>query len=58
MLGSSKYIINYHFPKAVKSFSKEGAMYSEDRKTVTYEVGFIDMLKDPEILNIEVVLED
>ncbi|REE08118.1 hypothetical protein [Winogradskyella pacifica] len=58
MLGSSKYIINYHFPKAVKSFSKQGAMYSEDRKTVTYEVGFIDMLKDPEILNIEVVLED
>ena len=58
MLGSSKYIINYHFPKAVKSFSKEGAMYSEDRRTVTYEVGFIDMLKDPEILNIEVILED
>lgn len=58
MLGSSKYIINYHFPRAVKSFSKQGAMYSEDRKTVSYEVGFIDMLKDPELLNIEVVLED
>ncbi|MGJ8547838.1 hypothetical protein [Winogradskyella wichelsiae] len=58
MFGASKYKINYHFPKAVKSFSKEGAMYSEDRKTVTYEVGFMDMLKDPEILDIEVVLED
>ncbi|WP_179316236.1 hypothetical protein [Winogradskyella undariae] len=58
MFGASKYQINYHFPKPIKSFSKEGAMYSEDRKTVTYEVGFIDMLKDPEILNIEVVLED
>ncbi|WP_179319152.1 hypothetical protein [Winogradskyella helgolandensis] len=58
MLGSSKYRINYHFPKAVKSFSKQGAMYSEDRKTVTYEVAFIDMLKNPELLDIEVVLED
>ncbi|MBF8150115.1 hypothetical protein ITJ86_09420 [Winogradskyella sp. F6397] len=58
MLGSSKYVVNYHFPKPIKSFSKEGAMYSEDRKTVTYTVGFIAMLKDPEILNLEVVLED
>lgn len=58
MFGGSKYKINYHFPRAVKSFSKEGAMYSEDRKTVTYEVGFMDMLKDPELLNFEVVLEN
>lgn len=58
MFGSSKYKINYHFPRAVKSFSKEGAMYSEDRKTVTFEVGFLEVLKDPELLNLEVVLED
>ncbi|WP_040281152.1 hypothetical protein [Psychroserpens damuponensis] len=58
MFGSSKYKINYHFPRAVKSFSKEGAMYSEDRKTVTFEVGFMDVLKDPELLDFEVVLED
>ena len=58
MFGASKYKINYHFPRAVKSFSKEGAMYSEDRKTVTYEVGFMDMLKDPDLLDFEVILED
>jgi hypothetical protein len=58
MFGTSKYKINYHFPRVVKSFSKEGAMYSEDRKTVTFEVGFMDMLKDPELLDFEVVLED
>jgi hypothetical protein len=57
MFGSSKYTVNYHFPRAVKSFSKEGAMYSEDRKTVTFEVGFLDMLKDPDLLDFEVVLE-
>ncbi|WP_178989946.1 hypothetical protein [Winogradskyella schleiferi] len=58
MFGGSNYKINYHFPRAVKSFSKEGAMFSEDRKTVTFEVGFIDMLKDPKLLDFEVVLED
>lgn len=58
MFGSSKYKINYHFPRPVKSISKEGAMYSEDRKIVTLEVGFMDVLKDPELLNFEVVLED
>lgn len=58
MFGASKYKINYHFPRAVKSFSKEGAMYSEDRKTVTFEVGFLDALKDPDLLDFEVVLED
>ncbi|WP_460219836.1 hypothetical protein [Psychroserpens sp. MEBiC05023] len=58
MFGSSKYKINYHFPRPVKSISKEGAMYSEDRKTVTLEVGFMDVLKDPELLDFEVVLED
>lgn len=58
MFGASKYKINYHFPRAVKSFSKEGAMYSEDRKTVTFEVGFLDVLKNPELLDFEVVLED
>jgi hypothetical protein len=58
MFGTSKYKINYHFPRAVKSFSKEGALYSEDRKIVTFEVGFMDVLKDPELLDFEVVLED
>lgn len=58
MFGASKYKINYHFPRAVKSFSEEGAMYSEDRKTVTYEVGFMEVLKNPKLLEFEVVLED
>ncbi|SDR65689.1 hypothetical protein SAMN04515667_0039 [Formosa sp. Hel1_31_208] len=58
MFGSSRYKINYHFPKPVKSISKEGAMYSEDRKTVTLDVGFMDVLRDPELLDFEIVLED
>lgn len=58
MFGSSTHTINYHFPRAVKSFSKAGAMYSEDRKIVSYEIGFLDVLKDPELLSFEVILED
>ncbi|MGC1474134.1 MAG: hypothetical protein WA775_16200 [Psychroserpens sp.] len=58
MFGSSKYTIKYHFPRPIKSVSKEGALYSEDRKTVTLEVGFLEVLKDPELLDFEVTLED
>ncbi|RCW94147.1 hypothetical protein DFQ08_101955 [Winogradskyella arenosi] len=58
IFASSKYKIEYHFPKAIKSFSKEGAMYSLDKKTVSFEVGFLEMLKNPELQDIEVVLED
>lgn len=58
MFSSSRYKINYHFPRPVKSFSKEGAMYSEDRKTVSLEVGFMQALSDPTLLDFEVVLED
>lgn len=58
MFGTSNYKINYHFPRAIKSFSKEGAMYSEDRKMVSFEVGFLDALKNPDLLDFEVELDD
>jgi hypothetical protein len=58
MLGGSNYKLNYHFPKPIKSVSNEKAMMSQDRKTVTLEVGFIESLRNPEVLNIEVILED
>jgi len=58
MFGASKYKLNYHFPKKIKSVSIDNALFSEDRKTVTVEYGFMDYLKNPEILNLEVILED
>lgn len=54
---SSKYIIKYHFPKAVKSVSNKTAMFSEDRKTVTIEYPFNEYMKEPEKLNFEVVFK-
>lgn len=58
MFGSSTYKLNYHFPKRIKSVSNEKALFSDDRKSVTVEYGFIDYLSNPEALNLEVVLED
>lgn len=56
-LSGSTYTFKYHFPKRVKSTNVEDATFSMDGKTLIYEVNFLDMLKDPESINIEVELE-
>ncbi|TXD85363.1 hypothetical protein ESY86_01755 [Subsaximicrobium wynnwilliamsii] len=58
MFGSSRYKLNYHFPRAIKSVSKEDVTFSEDRKTVIMDLSFMSVLRTPEILDFEVVLED
>lgn len=50
----SKYVIKYHFPKAVKKVSNPTALFSEDRKTITIEYSFMDYIKEPGKLNFEV----
>ncbi|WP_340064861.1 hypothetical protein [Ascidiimonas aurantiaca] len=57
-LSSSKYTLTYHFPKKIKSVSVKEAQISEDGKTLVYEVPFMDFMNNPEILNIEVILEN
>lgn len=54
---SSKYVLKYHFPKAVKSISNKSALFSEDRKTITLEYTFNEFMKSPEKLNFEVVFQ-
>ncbi|RXR20464.1 hypothetical protein EQG63_00610 [Flavobacterium amnicola] len=54
---SSKYILKYHFPKAVKSVSNKTALFSEDRKTITIEHAFNEYVHEPEKLNFEVVFQ-
>ena len=58
MLSGSNYKLNYHFPKPVKSVSNEKALLSQDRKMVTLEVGLMESIRNPELLDIEVILED
>lgn len=57
-LSGSTYTLKYHFPRKVKSASIEGATFSADGKTLFYEIGFMDLMKDPAILDVEVELED
>lgn len=56
-LSSSTYTFKYHFPRRVKSTNAEGATFSMDGKTMVYEVNFLDMMKNPESVNIQVELE-
>lgn len=55
---SAFYTIKLSFPKAVKSISVEGAEFSEDRKTVTYKANWVDYLKDPKLLDVNVKFVD
>lgn len=57
-LSGSTYTFKYHFPKRVKNVNVEGATFSMDGKTMIYEVNFMDMMKDPESINLKIELEN
>ncbi|MFD2588413.1 hypothetical protein ACFSQJ_15865 [Croceitalea marina] len=57
-LSGSTYTFKYHFPRRVKNVNVEGATFSMDGKTMIYEVNFLDMMKTPEKLDLQVELED
>lgn len=57
-LSGSTYTLKYHFPRKVKSTNVEGATFSADGKTMFYEVGFMDLMKNPAALDLEVELEN
>lgn len=58
MFGTMSYTLVYHFPRAVKSVTNDKATISEDGKTVTVKMNFIDMIKSPETMTLDVVLEN
>ncbi len=57
-LANSKYKLNYHFPRKIKKVSSDKAMFSQDGKSFTLEVGFMEYMKNPKILDVEVALEN
>jgi len=59
-LSASKMKLEYVFPRKVVSVSPEGAVISEDRKTVYFEVDWKTLMEDKNKIleNFEVVLED
>lgn len=56
-LSGSTYTLKYHFPKKIKSTTVKEATFSQDGKTLIYEVNFLDLMKDPSVLDLEVELE-
>ena len=58
LFSAMSYTLVYHFPKAVKSVTNKKASISKDGKTVTLKMNFIDMIKSPEMMTLDVVLED
>ena len=58
MFAASSYKLEYFFPKKIKSVSLENAVIGEDGKSFTAEINFMEYVKNPQILNVEVTLED
>ncbi|KAA1242830.1 hypothetical protein [Aquimarina sp. RZ0] len=56
-LANSRYKINYHFPKKIKNISSDKALFSQDGKSFTLEVGFLEYMENPKVLDVEVELE-
>jgi hypothetical protein len=51
------YVLNYYFPRKIKSVSNPRAKISEDKKSLELQFLLSDCLQNPEITNLEVVLE-
>ena len=57
-MGEAMYTIKYTFPKKIKSVSVSEAEISDDGKTVTIKKPFIAYVKDPDELDVEIILEE
>ena len=56
-MDGAMYSVKYTFPKKIKKVSIEDAEISADGKMVTFQRKFINYIKDPDALDIEIVLE-
>lgn len=57
-MGGSNYKLNYTFPKKIKKASNPEATFSDDKKTVSLQTTFIAYFKNPDLLDLEVELEN
>lgn len=58
MFKAAFYTMTYTFPKSIKSVSNKDAVLSEDRKTITLKTDLNAINKDPDLMNLEIILED
>jgi hypothetical protein len=57
-MGGAIYRLKYTFPKKIKKVSVEDATFSLDGKTMEFERSMLEYMKDPDILDVEVELEN
>ncbi len=57
-MGSMVYKLKYTFPKKIVKSSIEDARFSLDGKTIEVESTFLEYLKNPDVLDLEVELEN
>lgn len=57
-MSSMNYKLKYTFPKKIKSSSIEDASYSLDGKTIIVEKSFLDYFKNPDVLDLQIELEN
>ncbi len=57
LMSGSNYTLKYTFPKKIKKTSNPEATFSADGKTVTLQQPFMEYFKNPDVLDLEVVLE-
>lgn len=57
-MSGMKYVLKYTFPRKIKEVSVDDATFSLDGKTMTLERNFLNYFKDPDVLDVRVVLED
>lgn len=58
MFKATFYTMSYTFPKPIKSVSNKDAVLSEDRKTMTLKTDLNAINEHPDLMNLEIVLED
>lgn len=52
------YVLNYSFPRKIINVSNSNAKISEDKKSMTLEFLLSDCIENPDITNLEIVLEN
>jgi len=57
-LSTITYKLKYTFPKKIKKVSVEDATFSLDGKTLEFERSMVDYMKDPDVMDLEVELEN
>jgi len=55
-LSKSKYTVEYHFPKMIKSTTAKGATFSSNKKILYFTKDFEEILATPKVLEFNVVL--